>query len=226
LPRPAAGSAGVAAARSRREGALGLAAQAAALLPRRNDPACEPSSPHPLTLCPGSRLPRADSLPPAPTHPGREEVDITDAYNLLAPSLGAKAASIIFAIALLASGQNSTITGTLAGQIVLEGFLDLKMRPWLRRLLTRAVAIVPAAVVAAVLGEAAVGKLLIFSQVILSLQLPFAMLPLLHFTSSKRFVGPHASGWFASGLAWFVGLAITALNVFLLVQLVRSGGAV
>jgi manganese transport protein len=133
---------------------------------------------------------------------------------------------VVFAIALLASGQNSTITGTLAGQIVLEGFLDFKMRPWLRRLLTRAVAIVPAAIVAAALGEAAVGKLLIFSQVILSLQLPFAMLPLLHFTCSKRYVGVHASGWVSTVVAWFVGIAITALNVFLLVQLARGGGDV
>lgn len=153
------------------------------------------------------------------------DVDINDAYNLLAPSLGAKAASIVFAVALLASGQNSTVTGTLAGQVVLEGFLDLQMRPWLRRLLTRAAAIVPAAVVAAALGEAAVGRLLIISQVVLSLQLPFAVFPLVHFATSKRFVGArHAGGWATAIVAWLLAIVIAGLNVYLLVRFALDGG--
>ncbi|KAI8462637.1 MAG: natural resistance associated macrophage protein [Monoraphidium minutum] len=157
-------------------------------------------------------------------HPHREEVDITDAYNLLAPSLGAKAASIVFAVALLASGQNSTITGTLAGQVVLEGFLQLEMRPWLRRLLTRGAAIVPAAAVAAALGDAAVGRLLIISQVVLSLQLSFAVFPLVHFTTSARFVGRHAAGRVAGAAAWALAVAIAGLNIYLLVQFGINGG--
>jgi manganese transport protein len=150
--------------------------------------------------------------------PHREEVDITDAYRLLAPSLGTKAASIVFAIALLASGQNATVTGTLAGQVVLEGFLGLtKVKPWLRRALTRGAAIIPAAVVAATMGDAAVGRLLIISQVVLSLQLSFAVAPLVHFTTSKRYVGRHASGWVASVAAWVVALVIAGLNAYLVV---------
>lgn len=150
-------------------------------------------------------------------------MDITDAYNLLAPSLGAKAASIVFAVALLASGQNSTITGTLAGQIVLEGFLELKMRPWLRRLLTRAAAIVPAAAVAAALGDAAVGKLLIISQVVLSLQLSFAVFPLVHFTTSAKYVGALAAGRPAAAAAWALAVAIAGLNGYLLVRFATDG---
>ena len=130
----------------------------------------------------------------------------------------------MFAVALLASGQNSTITGTLAGQIVLEGFLDIEMRPWLRRLLTRAAAIVPAAAVAAALGDAAVGRLLIISQVVLSLQLSFAVFPLVHFTTSKKYVGRYASGWVTTVVAWAVAVAIAGLNVYLLVQFGLNGG--
>lgn len=142
-----------------------------------------------------------------------------DAYHLLAPSLGAKAAPIVFAAALLASGQNSTITGTLAGQIVLEGFLDLRMRPWLRRLVTRATAIVPAAVVAAALGDRAVARLLIASQVVLSLQLSAAVFPLVHFTTSRKFTGRHAAGRGTAVVAWGVAGAIAALNAYLLVSI-------
>lgn len=159
-------------------------------------------------------------------NPRREEVDINDAYNLLSGSLGQKAASIVFAVALLASGQNSTITGTLAGQVVLEGFLELKMRPWLRRLLTRGAAIVPAAIVAAAMGDAAVGKLLIISQVVLSLQLSFAVFPLVHFTTSSKYVGRYASGWCATVGAWLLALLIAGLNVYLLVRFgMASSGA-
>jgi manganese transport protein len=130
----------------------------------------------------------------------------------------------VFAVALLASGQNSTITGTLAGQVVLEGFLNLEMRPWLRRLLTRAAAIVPAAAVAASLGDAAVGRLLIISQVVLSLQLSFAVFPLVHFTTSRKYVGRYASGWVGGAAAWLTALVIAGLNVYLLVRFGMAGG--
>jgi len=156
--------------------------------------------------------------------PHRGEVDINDAFNLLAPSLGAKAASIVFAVALLASGQNSTITATLAGQVVLEGFLELKMRPWLRRLITRGLAIIPAAIVAATMGESAVGRLLIISQVVLSLQLSFAVIPLVHFTTSRKFVGKYASGWVGTVVAWVVALVIMGLNGYMLVRFAMGGG--
>ncbi len=112
--------------------------------------------------------------------------DISDAYQLLAPLLGATLASTLFAVALLFSGQNATMTGTLAGQIVMEGFLNIRMRPWLRRLITRLVAIIPALVTVVIYGDAAPAQLLILSQVILSLQLPFAVIPLIIFTSDKR----------------------------------------
>ncbi len=120
--------------------------------------------------------------------------DIGDAYQLLSPMLGVPFASALFAIALLASGQNSTLTGTLAGQIVMEGFLDIRLKPWLRRLITRLIAIIPAVIVTAIAGERGAGQLLILSQVILSLQLSFAVVPLVQFTSDKlkmgRFVNP------------------------------------
>ncbi|MEK7795366.1 MAG: Nramp family divalent metal transporter [Candidatus Hydrogenedentota bacterium] len=144
--------------------------------------------------------------------------DIHDAYLLLTPTLGASLASFLFALALLASGQNSTLTGTMAGQIVMEGFLNIRLRPWVRRLLTRAVAIVPAVIVAALYGESGVGKLLVLSQVILSLQLSFAVVPLLRFTGDKvkmgRFVNPPA----LKVVAWVIAAIIISLNVFLLYQ--------
>src|SRR5258708_5560591 len=121
---------------------------------------------------------------------GRHDVaEIQDAYQLLSPMLGVGAAGALFAIALLASGQNSTLTGTLAGQIVMEGFLQFRMRPWLRRLITRSVAIIPAVIVSALYGEAGASKLLVFSQVILSLQLGFAVIPLVLFTSDRKKMG-------------------------------------
>ena len=148
---------------------------------------------------------------------GRTEVaEIQDAYRLLTPVLGVGAASVIFAIALLASGQNSTVTGTLAGQIVMEGFLDIRLPVWLRRLVTRMIAIVPAAIVAGLYGESGTARLLVLSQVVLSLQLPFAMVPLVQFTSSRQLMGVHASrGWLLAA-AWLICAVVIGLNVTLL----------
>ena len=144
--------------------------------------------------------------------------DIADAHQLLTPVLGAGAASALFAVALLASGQNSTLTGTLAGQIVMEGFLDLKLKPWARRLITRLVAVVPALVVALLYGEKGTGQLLVLSQVILSLQLSFAVVPLVLFTGSRAKMGVFANRPAVQGLAWAVSGIIIGLNVFLLWQ--------
>src|SRR6059058_734890 len=127
--------------------------------------------------------------------------EIQDAFKLLTPLLGA-GASTAFALALLASGQNSTLTGTLAGQIVMEGFLNIRLRPWLRRLITRLIAIVPAAVVAIIYGESGVAKLIIFSQVILSLQLSFAVFPLVAFTSDRVKMGAFVNAPWLKALAW------------------------
>ena len=149
---------------------------------------------------------------------GRTEVaEIQDAYQLLTPLLGA-GASAVFAFALLASGQNSTLTGTLAGQIVMEGFLNLRMRPWLRRLITRAIAIVPAVIVAVIYGESGTAKLLVLSQVILSLQLSFAVFPLVKFTSEKLKMGEFVNPTWLKVLAYAVAVLIASLNVWLLVQ--------
>jgi manganese transport protein len=149
---------------------------------------------------------------------GRTEVaEIQDAYKLLTPLLGV-GASTVFAIALLASGQNSTITGTLAGQIVMEGFLNIRLRPWLRRLITRGIAIVPAAVTAILYGEHGTAQLLIFSQVILSLQLSFAVFPLVMFTSDRRKMGEFTNPLWLKVLAYFVAAVIASLNAWLLVQ--------
>ena len=144
--------------------------------------------------------------------------DINDAYVLLTPVLGATFASTLFGVALLASGQNSTLTGTLAGQIVMEGFLNIRMRPWLRRLLTRAIAIVPAVIVAALYGERGTGELLVLSQVILSLQLSFAVIPLVMFTSDKLKMGPFVNPRWLNVLAWAVTAIIVVLNSYLLFQ--------
>jgi manganese transport protein len=154
---------------------------------------------------------------------GYEHVaDISDAYQLLAPLLGTHAASALFAVALLFSGQNATLTGTLAGQIVMEGFLSFRMQPWLRRLVTRVVAIVPALVVIVVYGERGTGPLLILSQVILSLQLPFAVFPLVRFTSDRHRMGDLVAPRWVAALAWPVAVAIAALNVWLLVLVARG----
>jgi manganese transport protein len=148
--------------------------------------------------------------------------DINDAYQLLAPVLGVTLASTFFGIALLASGQNSTLTGTLAGQIVMEGFLSIRMRPWMRRLLTRLIAIIPAVIVAALYGERGTGQLLILSQVILSLQLSFAVVPLVQFTSERAKMGVFTNPRWLKILAWTVTVIIILLNVYLLIQTVTG----
>jgi manganese transport protein len=154
---------------------------------------------------------------------GHEGVaDISDAYLLLAPLLGTTAASVLFAVALLLSGQNATLTGTLAGQIVMEGFLSIRLRPWLRRLITRLVAIAPAVAVIAVAGERGAGSLLILSQVVLSLQLPFAVFPLLLFTSDRRRMRELVNPWWMTALGWPVAVLIAALNVWLIVQVLAG----
>ena len=144
--------------------------------------------------------------------------DIGDAHMLLSPLLGTTAAGVLFAVALLCSGQNATLTGTLAGQIVMEGFVNIRLRPWLRRLITRLVAIVPAVIVVSLYGERGTGALLILSQVILSLQLPFAVFPLVSFTSDRRKMGPFVSPRWVQILAWTIAVIIAALNAFLLYQ--------
>jgi manganese transport protein len=126
--------------------------------------------------------------------------------------LGAAWASTLFAVALLASGQNSTLTGTLAGQIVMEGFLNIRLQPWVRRLITRGLAIIPAVIVTALYGESGTAKLLIFSQVILSLQLSFAVVPLILFTSDRRKMGPFANSLSLNVLSWLVAAIIAVLN--------------
>lgn len=140
---------------------------------------------------------------------------LEQAYQLLAPLLGSTMAATLFAVALLASGQSSTFTGTFAGQIVMEGFLNLRMRPWLRQLITRLVAIVPAAAVIAWLGESQVYPMLIFSQVLLSLQLPFAIVPLVHFTSDRTKMASLASPLWLKALAWATAAFVVSLNVWL-----------
>ena len=151
-----------------------------------------------------------------------EVAEIQDAYQLLTPLLGVAGASAVFALALLASGQNSTLTGTLAGQIVMEGFLNLRIRPWLRRLITRAIAIVPAAIVAVLYGERGTAKLLIFSQVILSLQLSFAVFPLVRFTSDREKMGEFVNSVGLRIAAYVVAGVIATLNIWLLFQTIRG----
>jgi manganese transport protein len=146
---------------------------------------------------------------------------IQDAYKLLSPLLGATGASTLFAIALLASGQNSSITGTLAGQVVMEGFIHLKLSPWLRRLITRSLAIIPTIIVVAVTGEQGTEKLLILSQVILSLQLSFAVIPLVMFTNSRKKMGEFVNAPWLKALAWTVAILIAGLNAWLLVLMAR-----
>jgi NRAMP (natural resistance-associated macrophage protein)-like metal ion transporter len=148
---------------------------------------------------------------------GRSDVaEIQDAYHLLAPMLGVGVASTLFAIALLASGQNSTVTATLAGQIVMEGFLNIRLPPWLRRLVTRVLAIVPAVMVAAYYGESGTAKLLVLSQVVLSLQLPFAVVPLVQFTSDGAKMGRFVNPRWLKYAAWGISAVIIGLNMKLL----------
>jgi manganese transport protein len=148
--------------------------------------------------------------------------EIQQAHELLAPLLGTTLASIAFGVALLLSGQSSTMTGTMAGQIVMEGFLHIRMRPWLRRLITRLVAITPAAIAISVTGEEAVLPLLILSQVILSMQLPFAVIPLIHFTSDRQRMGVFANPGWVRALAWVAAGIIVTLNLQLALQTVAG----
>ncbi|TSA85711.1 divalent metal cation transporter [Deinococcus detaillensis] len=150
---------------------------------------------------------------------GRTDIaEIQDAYKLLSPMLGAGAASILFAVALLASGQNSTLTGTLTGQIVMEGFVNIRLKPWIRRLITRLIAITPTLAVVLIYGEKGTGSLLILSQVVLSMQLSFAVVPLMMFTTDKRKMGEFAVNPFWKWVGWFITALIIGLNVFLLEQ--------
>ncbi len=144
--------------------------------------------------------------------------EIQQAHELLSPLLGSAAASVLFAVALLASGQSSTLTGTMAGQIVMEGFLNFRMRPWLRRLVTRLLAIIPAAITVTISGEQGTYKLLILSQVILSMQLPFAVIPLIQFTSSRERMGEFANPPWVRLLAWVAATVIVGLNVWLVIR--------
>jgi len=144
------------------------------------------------------------------------------AYLTLAPLLGTAAAGTLFAVALLASGQSSTITGTLAGQVVMEGFMHWRIQPWVRRLITRSLAIVPAVIIIGLRGDSSVTDLLILSQVVLALQLPFAMFPLLHFTSSRRRMGKWKNGWFLLIAGWGSAMLITAMDAYGLPESVRA----
>jgi manganese transport protein len=145
---------------------------------------------------------------------GQEPDWIRVAFVTLDPLLGTAAASILFAVALFASGQSSTITGTLAGQVVMEGFMHWRLRPWIRRLLTRTLAILPAIFVIGWRGNGSVNGLLVLSQVVLAMQLPLAMFPLLHFTSARKWMGGHRNGWFLLGAGWISCLLITALDIY------------
>ncbi|MFC5405529.1 Nramp family divalent metal transporter [Cohnella soli] len=150
---------------------------------------------------------------------GKTDVaEIDQAYHLLAPMLGSSIAAILFGVALLASGQNSTLTGTLAGQIVMEGFLNIRIAPWLRRLITRMIAIIPAVIVTALYGEKGTMDLLILSQVILSLQLSFAVVPLVQFTSNKKKMGVFVNKPWLIILSWTIAVIIMGLNAYLLYQ--------
>jgi len=148
--------------------------------------------------------------------------EIQEAYHTLTPLLGSQLAAILFAVALLCSGQNSTLTGTLAGQIVMEGFLNIRLVPWLRRLITRLLAIIPAVITVIFFGQHGTAKLLIFSQVILSLQLSFAVVPLVQFTSDRRMMGKFVNARWLQLLSWTVAAIIAVLNAYLLVQTVRD----
>jgi len=154
---------------------------------------------------------------------GKDVAEIEEAHALLSPLLGVGIASTLFAVALLASGLNSTVTATLAGQIVMEGFLHIRLPHWVRRLITRAIAIVPVVVVAALYGESGTARLLILSQVILSMQLPFAVIPLVQFVSDKHKMGTFAISRPVAALAWIVAGVIVVLNVKLLLDTLAGG---
>lgn len=150
------------------------------------------------------------------TSGNKDVADINDAYKLLSPLLGTTLASIFFGVALLASGQNSTVTGTLAGQIVMEGFLNIRLKPWVRRLITRLIAIIPALIISILYGERGTADLLVFSQVILSMQLSFAVVPLVMFTGNKTKMGQFVNKPWLKILAWIISGIIIVLNLYLL----------
>lgn len=155
---------------------------------------------------------------------GNEDIaDIHDAYKMLEPLLGTSLASIAFAVALLASGQNSTLTGTLAGQIVMEGFLNIRLKPWLRRLITRLIAVIPALIVTLLYGEKGTSELLVLSQVILSMQLSFAVVPLVMFTGSKLKMGEFVNKPWLQIIVWIISIIIIGLNVYLLFETFFGG---
>ena len=156
------------------------------------------------------------------SHGQHNVAEIQNAYKLLSPTLGVPIASAVFALALLASGQNSTLTGTLAGQIVMEGFLNIRLRPWLRRLITRLIAIVPAVIVTAISGVSGTAKLIILSQVVLSVQLSFAVVPLVLFTGDRRKMGEFVNPPWMKILAWFTAVSIAVLNGILLYYIFRD----
>ena len=147
---------------------------------------------------------------------------IEDAYALLAPTIGASIASTLFAVALLASGQNSTITGTLSGQIVMEGFIHLRVKPWVRRIITRLLAVIPVFIVTIIAGENGTANLLILSQVILSMQLPFALVPLVLFTSNKQKMGSFVNSTWVKIVAWTATVVIICLNIYLVIYTLTS----
>lgn len=147
--------------------------------------------------------------------------EIKEAYKLLAPLLGTGLASVLFALALLASGQNSTITGTLAGQIIMEGFINFRIKPWMRRLITRLMAIVPAVIFIAIYGSKGVTDLLILSQVVLSIQLSFAVFPLIMFTSSKKIMGNFVNSKKMTVVSWIIALFIASLNGWLIISILK-----
>jgi manganese transport protein len=144
------------------------------------------------------------------------------AYLTLAPLLGTTAASTLFAVALLASGQSSTITGTLAGQVVMEGFMNWRMRPWLRRMISRLLAVVPAIFIVCIRGDGGITDLVNLSQVILCLILPFAMFPLLHFTSSRKIMGQWRNGWFLLLMGWASVIVITGMDIYSLPESLKE----
>jgi len=148
--------------------------------------------------------------------------DIQDAHKLLEPLMGSKWAPILFGVALVAAGQSSTITGTLAGQIVMEGYLNIRIAPWLRRLITRLIAIIPAFIVILLYGEEETGALLVLSQVVLSLQLGFAIIPLIHFTSDKKKMGEFAIKTYTQIIAWLITIIILALNINLVYETIQT----
>ncbi|KAG5183261.1 natural resistance associated macrophage protein [Tribonema minus] len=155
-------------------------------------------------------------------NPNKDITDITEAYKLLTSATGQRGAEILFGISLLASGQSSSITGTLSGQIVMGGFVNMRIKPWQRRLITRSIAMIPAAIVAAVSGNKGAGQLLVLSQVILSLTLTFAVVPLVHITSTRAKMGRFVNNWVVTIIAAAIATIIGGLNFFLVIQAIRS----